>query len=54
MSLGMEIGLSPVDFMFDGDPASLPKKGAGPFPNFRPISIVTKQLGASRCQLVWR
>ena len=27
MSLGMELGLSPGDFVFDGDPAPLPKKG---------------------------
>jgi len=31
MSLGMEMGLSPCDFVLDGDPASpLPKKGAEP------------------------
>ena len=28
MPLGMEVDLSPEDFVFDGDPASLPKKGA--------------------------
>jgi len=39
MPLGMEIGLGPGDFAFDGDPAPLHKKGAeppspiiGPFP----------------------
>jgi len=26
----MEVGLSPGDFVFDGDPALLPKKGAEP------------------------
>ena len=28
--LGMEVGLSAVDFVLDGDPAPLPKKGAKP------------------------
>jgi len=28
MSLGMELGLDPGDFVLDGDPAPLPKKGA--------------------------
>ena len=39
MPLGMEVGLSPADFVFDGDPAPSPKKGAEPLPNFRPMSI---------------
>ena len=43
MSLGMELGLDPGDFVLDGDPAPLPKKGAEP-PNFRPMFIVTKRL----------
>jgi len=30
MPLGMEVGLSPADFVFVGDPAPLPKKGAEP------------------------
>jgi len=42
----MEVGLSPGDFMLDGDPAPSPK-GAEPPPNFRPISIVAKRLDAS-------
>jgi len=29
------------------------QKGAEHFPNFRPMSIVTKRLDASRCHLVW-
>ena len=37
MVLGMEVGLSPGDFVLDGDPAP-PPKGGGP-PNFRPMSI---------------
>ena len=54
MVLGVEVGLSPGDFVLDGDPAAPPEKGADPLPNFRPISIVAKQLDASRCNLVWR
>ena len=39
----------------DGDPAHLPKKWQrSPLPNFRSISIVSKRLDASRCQLIWR
>ena len=29
MSLGMEVGLGPGDFVLDGDPAPPPKKGGG-------------------------
>ena len=44
MSLGMELGLDPGDFVLDGDPvAPSPKGGADP-PNFRPMFIVTKRL----------
>jgi len=32
MALDIEVGLSPVDFVLDGDPAPLPKKGAEPPP----------------------
>ena len=34
MSLGMELGLGPGDFVLDGDPAPLPKRGAKHPPNF--------------------
>jgi len=34
MLLGMELGLSPGDFVLDGDTAPLPKKGAEPPPQF--------------------
>ena len=34
MSFGMEVGLSPRDFVLDGDPAPLPRKGAEPSPKF--------------------
>ena len=51
--LVMEVGLSPGDFVLDGDPALLPKRGRAPLPKFRPISIVAKRPDASKCQLVW-
>ena len=55
MVLGMDVGLSPGDFVLQADPAPSQQKGAEPpLPKFRPISIVTKRLDASRCQLVWR
>jgi len=42
MSLGMEVGLGPSDFVLDGkEPSYPPQKGAKP-PNFQPISIVAK------------
>ena len=46
MSLGMEIGLGPGDFVLDGDPAarSPSPKGAEPPPNFRPMFIAAKRL----------
>jgi len=34
MPLGTQVGLGPEDILLDGDPASLPKKGAEPLPNF--------------------
>jgi len=54
MPLGMEVGLSPGDFVFDGDPAASPKRGRSPLPNFRPMSIVAKWLDGSRWHLAWR
>jgi len=50
MPLGMKVGLSPGDFVFDGDPASSHKGGGAP--NFRPMSIAAKRLHESRCHLV--
>ena len=50
MLLGMELSLSPGDFVLDGDPAPLPPN----LPNFRFISIVAKRLDASIRHLVWR
>ena len=49
--LGMDVGLSPGDFVLDGDLAPSPKRGQSPLCNFRPISIVAKRLDASRCYL---
>ena len=49
MALGMEVGLGPVHIMLDGDTAPLSKRDRDP--NFRPIFIVAKRMGASRCHL---
>jgi len=53
MPLGMEVGLSLGDIVFDGDPAPLRKKGTAA-PNFWPMSVVAKRLDGSRCHLVHR
>jgi len=53
MPLGMEVGLSPGDFVVHEDPASPPLKGHSP-PNFRPMSVVAKRLDGLRWYLVWR
>ena len=50
--LGMEVDLGPDDIMLDGDPAPLSKRGTAP--NFRPMSVLAKQLHGLRCHLVWR
>jgi len=34
MVLGMDVGLSPGDFVLDGHPAPIPQKGAEPPPQF--------------------
>jgi len=47
MALGVEVGFGPGHIALDGDPATLPKKGAEP-PKFRPVSVVAKRLDASR------
>jgi len=40
MSLGMEVGLGPGDFVLDGDPVPYPQKGAEPpSPIFGPFSL---------------
>jgi len=39
MVLGTEIGLSPCDFVLDGDPAPSPKGCGAPFPIFDPFLL---------------
>ena len=41
---GTEVGFGPGDIVLNGDSTSHPKKGT--YPNFRPMSIVAKQLDA--------
>ena len=48
MPLGMEVDLSPDHIVLDSDLTQLPT------PNFRPMSVVAKQLDGSRSHLVWR
>jgi len=47
--LGMEVGLSPGDFVLDGDPAPFPKQesdvGGGAPPNFRPAHAYGQTAG---------
>ena len=44
MAFGPEVGLDPGHIVLNGDPATLPTKGAQPPPaNFRPMSIVPKR-----------
>ena len=47
MPLGTDVGLDPGDFVLDGDPAPIPKKGAKSR-TFRPMFIVAKRLDESR------
>ena len=47
MPLAMEVGLSPGDFVLDGDPAFPPKRGTAP--SFRPMSIVATVVHLSYC-----
>jgi len=43
MSFGTELGLGPGDFVLDGDPAPLPKRGGAEPPNVRSmINVVTR------------
>ena len=50
----MEVGVSPGDFVLDGNPLTLSKKAAEPLSNFRPMSIVAKRLDGSRQHFVRR
>jgi len=55
MSLGMEVGLGPGDFVLDGDPAPPPQKeGGAPYPNFWPMFIMAKRLDGSGWYLAQR
>ena len=50
MPLGMEVGLSPGEFVLDGHAAPFPKKEAEPgggAPNFWPMSIAAKRMDGS-------
>ena len=53
MPLGMEVDLSPRDFVLDGDPAPTQKRRRS-LGDFRPMSIVAKRLDGSRWHLAWR
>jgi len=44
MPLGVEVGFSPFDFVFDGYPANSRKKGTPTPPNFWLMSIVAKRM----------
>ena len=44
MPLGVEVGLSPRDFVLDGDAAPHCRSPRAEPPNFRPMSIVVKRL----------
>jgi len=44
MALGMEAGLGPGDFVFDGDPATPRTEGTPTTTQFWPMLIVTKRL----------
>jgi len=53
--LGMEVGISPGDFVLDGDPAPPPqKRGERSPPNLRPMFIAAKRLDGWRWYLTWR
>ena len=42
--LGMEVGLSPGDFVLDGDPAPFPKRGRAPSPVLR-VEVENFEIG---------
>jgi len=52
MPFGMDVGLGPGDFVFDGDPVPHQKRAQSP--NFRSMSIVAKRLYESGYHLVRR
>jgi len=51
MPLSTEVGLSPGDFVLDGDLVP-PRKGTAT--NFWPMSVVVKWLDGSTCHLIVR
>jgi len=53
MPFGTDVDRSLGDFVLDGDPVPLSKKGAEP-PSFRPMFTVAKRLDGSRCHLARR
>jgi len=48
MIVGIEVDLSPGNFMLDGDQPPVQNGGVAQLPNYRLISIAVKRLGASR------
>jgi len=44
MALGMEVGLGPGDFVFDGDPATRRTEGTPNTTRFWPMFVVAKRL----------
>jgi len=54
LPLGMEVGLSPGDFVFDVSQLSPEKRAHLPPPNFWLMSIVAKRMDGSRCHFVRR
>jgi len=51
--VGMDVCLSPGDFVLDGDPVPPQKGGGAPPPNFRPMFIEAKRRDGSRWHLAW-
>jgi len=52
--INMQLGTKVGDSVLDGDPAPLPTKRVELLPNFRPMFIVAKRPGGSRCHLARR
>jgi len=52
MPLDMEVGLSPGDFVLDGDPALSPQRGRIPHPNCRLMFIIGIVISLERCTVV--
>ena len=52
MPFGTEVGRGQNDIVLDVDPVAPRKSGTAP--NFRPMSVLDKQLDGSRCHLAQR